>query len=49
MIDIKALKHCLRDEIKQLLYKDRLTVFEYRKINTYNAVLQQIEREAEHV
>lgn len=40
-IDINTLKHCLRDELKQLvLHKGKLTVFEYRKIQTYNAVLQ---------
>ncbi len=41
ILDANVLKHCLRDELKQLmLHKGKLTVFEYRKIQMYNAVLQ---------
>lgn len=39
-LDTNALKHCLREEIKELLHKERLTVFEYKKIQTYSATLQ---------
>ena len=40
-INTNTLKHCLMDELKQLmLRKDKLTVLDYQKIQTYNTVIQ---------